>query len=235
MDTSDSSLAAFAAMGADPWFNPAVVRTLPDTVIDAGPQGTVRTAEAVLRFTSSEGGAAFQCRLDGGPFEACSSPRTYPGLAEGGHSFEARALSADGRPDPTPARHDWVVDSTPPAVVSIQPTDEATGVDVGSGVWAGFSEDLDPATVGATAITLVVDSTGMPVAGRVIYDAGQRRVTFVPDADLLPLVTYRAQLAGDVLTDVPGNRMAEARAWRFTTGGPAPMPATPALPEPQAP
>ena len=230
MDTSESSLAAFRSMGADPWFNPAVVRTLPDTVIDTGPRGTVRSAEAVLTFTSSEGGAAFQCRLDGGPFEACSSPRTYPGLADGGHSFEARALSADGRPDPTPARLDWMVDSTPPAVVSIDPADGASGVDVGSAVTAGFSEDLDPATVNATAISVVVDSTGMPVAGRVTYDAARKRVIFVPDADLLPLVTYRAQLAGDVLADVPGNRMGEARTWRFTTGGPEPMPAAPALP-----
>jgi hypothetical protein len=230
MDTSESSLAAFASMGADPWFNPAVVRTLPDTVIDTGPRGTIRTAEAVLAFSSSEGGSAFQCRLDGASFEACSSPRTYPGLADGTHTFEARALSGDGRPDPTAARLDWVIDTTPPAVVSIDPTDGATGVDAGSAVSAGFSEDLDPATVGP-AFTLVVESTGMPVAGRVTYDAGRRRATFVPESELLPLVTYRAQLAGDALADVPGNRMAEARTWRFTTGGPAPMPAAP-LPPP---
>jgi hypothetical protein len=235
MDTSESSMAAFAAMGADPWFNPAVVRTLPDTVIDTGPQGTVRSGEAVFTFASSEGGSAFQCRLDGGPFEGCSSPRTYPGLADGGHAFEARALSADGRPDPSAARLDWVIDTTPPAVVSVDPADGATGVAVGSAVSAGFSEDLDPATVGAGAFTLVVDSTGLPVAGRVTYDAGRRRVTFDPESDLLPLVTYRAQLDGNVLADAPGNRMPEARAWRFTTGGPTPMPAAPALPEPTTP
>ena len=123
-------MAAFAAMGADPWFNPAVVRTLPDTVIDTAPQGTVRSAEAAFTFSSSEGGSAFQCRIDGGPFEGCSSPRTYPGLTDGGHSFEVRALSADGRPDPTTARHEWVIDTTPPAVVGIDPADGATGVDV---------------------------------------------------------------------------------------------------------
>ncbi|MGH8990289.1 MAG: Ig-like domain-containing protein, partial [Acidimicrobiia bacterium] len=230
MDTSESSLAAFAAMGADPWFNPAVVRTLPDTVIDTAPEGTVRSAEAVFTFTSSEGGSAFQCRIDAGPFEGCSSPRTYPGLAEGGHTFEVRALSADGRPDPTAARHGWAIDTTPPAVVGIDPPDGATGVSVTSPVSAGFSEDLDPATVTTTAITLVVESTGMPVAGRVTYDAGTRRVTFVPEADLLPLLVYRAELAGNVLADGPGNRMTQARTWRFTTGGPAPMPAAPALP-----
>jgi hypothetical protein len=70
----------------------------------------------------------------------------------------------------------------------------------------------------------------MPVAGRVTYDAGRRRIVFDPESDLLPLVTYRAQLAGNVLADGPGNRMAEARTWRFTTGGPAAMPAAPAPP-----
>ncbi|MDQ3944658.1 MAG: Ig-like domain-containing protein, partial [Actinomycetota bacterium] len=230
MDSSEQSLAAFAAMGADPWFNPAVVRTLPDTVIDTGPQGTVRSGEAVFAFSSSEGGSAFQCRLDGGSFEGCSSPRSYPGLADGAHTFEARALSADGRPDPTAARLEWVIDTTPPAVVSTEPADGAANVDLATAVSAGFSEDLDPATVGATAFTLVVESTGMPVAGRVTYDAGQRRAVFIPESDLLPLMTYRAELAANVLTDGPGNRMAEARTWRFTTGGPAPTPAAPAPP-----
>ncbi len=231
MDTSESSLAAFQAMGADPWFNPAVVRTLPDTRIDTGPQGTTRSAEAVFSFSSSEGGAAFQCRIDSAPFEGCSSPRTYPGLAEGAHGFEVRALSADGRPDPTAARLDWLIDTTPPAVVSLDPADGATGVDVAGVVSAAFSEDLDPATVSATAFTLVVESTGMPVTGRVSYDAAKRQVTFDPDSDLLPLVAYRAQLAANVLADGPGNRMAEARTWRFTTGGPAtPMPAAPVPP-----
>jgi hypothetical protein len=230
MDTSPSSMTAFAAMGADPWFNPAVVRTLPDTVIGTGPEGTVRSAEAGFSFSSSEGGAAFQCRLDGGTFEGCSSPRTYPGLGDGAHTFSVRALSADGRPDPTAAGRDWVIDTTPPAVVSLDPADGATSVDVGSSVSAAFSEDLDPTTVGAAAFTLVVDSTGLPVAGRVTYDAARRRVTFVPESDLLPLVAYRAQVAGNVLADVPGNRMAEARTWRFTTGAPTPMPAAPAPP-----
>ncbi|MGH9041403.1 MAG: Ig-like domain-containing protein [Acidimicrobiia bacterium] len=230
MDTSDSSLAAFAAMGADPWFNPSVVRTLPDTVIDTGPEGTTRSAEAALFFSSTEGGPSFECRIDDGPFEGCSSPRTYPGLVDGEHRFEVRALSADGRPDPTPAVREWTIDTTPPSVVSVDPADGATGVDVAAVASASFSEDLDPATV-ATAFTLVMDSTGMPVAGTVSYDPAARRITFQPESDLLPFVTYRAELAGDVLADVPGNQMEHARTWRFTTGGPAPpMPAAPAPP-----
>ncbi len=232
MDTSPSSMTAFAATGADPWFNPPVVRTLPDTAIVAGPEGTVRSGEASFTFSSSEGGAAFQCRLDGAAFEACSSPRTYPGVGDGPHRFAVRALSADGRPDPTAAARDWVVDTTPPAVVSLDPADGATGVDIASPVSAGFSEALDPATVSATAFTLVLDSTGAPVAGRVSYDAARKRVTFVPESNLLPLMAYRAQVAGNVLADVPGNKMADARTWRFTTGAPAPMPA---MPEPLLP
>lgn len=49
--------------------------TLAPTVnIDSGPSGTVKDAAARFDF-SSENGAAFECRLDGGEFGRCGSPR----------------------------------------------------------------------------------------------------------------------------------------------------------------
>ena len=71
-----------------------------NTRITSGPEGTVDTGSVTFTFTSPEGGG-FQCRLDGGEWEACESPRAYEGLADGPHLFEVRALNKPGNPDPT--------------------------------------------------------------------------------------------------------------------------------------
>jgi Ca2+-binding RTX toxin-like protein len=55
-----------------------------------------------FRFTSSEGGSRFRCRLDRQPFRACASPRVY--RIEGGrHRFRVFAIDRAGNADPTPA------------------------------------------------------------------------------------------------------------------------------------
>jgi hypothetical protein len=59
-------------------------------------------------FTSSEGGSLFECRLDGGAWEGCTSPRTYAGLRLGNHSFSVRATDPAGNTDPTPAAATWL-------------------------------------------------------------------------------------------------------------------------------
>jgi Big-like domain-containing protein len=227
VDSSDSSLSAFSAMGADPWFNPAVVRTLPDTTIEAGPQGTVASSVATFAFAATEPAGGFECRLDGAGFEACTSPRSYPGLADGAHAFEVRALSQTGRPDPTQARREWAVDTTPPSVVAVTPADGATSVAGDSAVSATFSEDLDPATLTAAAFSLEVEATGTAVEARVNYDASARRAVLNPTRPLLPLTAYRARLAAGAVADRVGNKMPRAHLWRFTTAPPVPLPVPP--------
>lgn len=81
----------------------------PETTIDAGPTGTVATADADLAFSSPDADATFECRLDGGAWAACSAPVSLTGLADGPHTFEVRAVDAVGNADPTPAAQDWTV------------------------------------------------------------------------------------------------------------------------------
>jgi len=88
--------------------------TVPDTSLAGGPSGTVASASASFTLTSPEGGATFQCRLDGGSWTACSSPRQLTGLADGSHTFEVRALDAAGNTDASPASRTWTVDATAP-------------------------------------------------------------------------------------------------------------------------
>ena len=81
----------------------------PETTITFGPSSLTTNPVAFI-FTSSQPlGTTFQCRLDGGSFAACSSPKTFSGLAPGSHTFRVRAIDAAGNIDPTPATRTFTV------------------------------------------------------------------------------------------------------------------------------
>lgn len=80
----------------------------PDTKITAGPLSVTVERSATFKFSSTELGG-FECSLDGGPYEACATPKTYSGLVPGEHSFAVRALDRAGNRDASPARRSWTV------------------------------------------------------------------------------------------------------------------------------
>jgi hypothetical protein len=84
----------------------------PNTTITQGPGAVTPINTPSFSFTSSIAGSLFQCRYDGaGSFIPCSSPTTSQPLSEGPHYFEVRAVNG-ATTDATPARVDFVVDST---------------------------------------------------------------------------------------------------------------------------
>jgi acid phosphatase type 7 len=88
--------------------------TPPETTIDSGPSGTVKSREATFTFSSTEpSNATFQTRLDGGIWEApdpdTATSKTYSNLANGTHTFEVKATDAAGNEDPTPDSRSWKV------------------------------------------------------------------------------------------------------------------------------
>ncbi len=88
----------------------------PATSIDGGPSGIGRQRGATILF-SADRAATFECRVDGGEWEACTSPLVLDGLADGDHSVAVRAtstVSPDGVTDPSPAERSWSVDASPP-------------------------------------------------------------------------------------------------------------------------
>ena len=95
--------------------------TPPETTFTSGPGegATIPTAATSFGFSSSESGSTFECKLDGGAFEPCSSPRALGGLADGPHSFAVQATDPNGNTDPTPASRTFTVaiDSTAPDTV----------------------------------------------------------------------------------------------------------------------
>jgi CSLREA domain-containing protein len=84
-------------------------RTPPQTTITKGPPRRTHKRAAKFKFTSSEAGSTFQCKLDRRPFKPCRSPKKYKGLKPGKHVFKVRATDAAGNTDPTPAVRKFTV------------------------------------------------------------------------------------------------------------------------------
>jgi hypothetical protein len=94
--------------------------TAPNTTIASGPPPVTNQTNASFSFSASQAGSTFECSLDGA-FAPCTSPKTYPGLGAGPHTFEARATDPAGNTDASPATHTWVIDLTPPNTTITSP------------------------------------------------------------------------------------------------------------------
>ena len=95
-----------------------VQRGAPVTSIDFGPNGFSKVATASFQFSSDKAGT-FECKLDAGAWEACSSPNNLSNLDDGQHTFSVRAVSSVapiGVKDPTPPSRTWTVDTVAPDV-----------------------------------------------------------------------------------------------------------------------
>jgi len=88
--------------------------TPPNTNITGGPTGVTNDSTPAFTFNSSEPGSTFQCRVDGGSFGNCSSPRVTSALSNGSHTFAVRAVDKAGNMDASPATRSFQVDTTPP-------------------------------------------------------------------------------------------------------------------------
>ncbi len=81
----------------------------PETTITKAPDKKTSKTKAKFKFSSSENGSTFECSIDKGEFESCSSPTSYKRLSPGKHKFSVRAIDSEGNADPTPAKAKWKV------------------------------------------------------------------------------------------------------------------------------
>lgn len=94
------------------------------TSLTDGPRAVTNVARPVFSFSSEDPAARFECAIDrpGSDFAPCSGPGNtwVPSapLPDGTHVFEVRARDAADHLDPTPARSEFVVDTTPPDLVA---------------------------------------------------------------------------------------------------------------------
>ncbi|MBB4967152.1 DUF4082 domain-containing protein [Saccharothrix violaceirubra] len=110
-------------------------------------------------------------------------------------------------------------DTTPPALVSRTPGDDATNVSLNGTVTFTFNEPMDPA---ATQIA-VTDQGGAQLTGNAALSADQKTVTWTPSAPLKPNTKYSVDA---LLADANGNAMSAPAKWSFTTTTTAACPCT---------
>jgi hypothetical protein len=120
IDSSQSALNAFSAMGADPYFNPPP----PLVTIVTGPSDPDNSSSATFVFTSNRPRAIFTCSVDGGPRVACLSPHTFTGLVDGAHTAMIEATDVEGPTGRLVYR--WTVDATAPVATILWGPNEYT-------------------------------------------------------------------------------------------------------------
>jgi hypothetical protein len=83
--------------------------------IQVGPAQLTNDPSATFTLVADQPDATFMCQLDDGPYMPCFARVSYLKLADGTHSFVARAVDRHGNAGPS-ASWKWTVDTVPPAV-----------------------------------------------------------------------------------------------------------------------
>jgi uncharacterized repeat protein (TIGR01451 family) len=141
---------------------------LPVVTITSKPANPTNQTTANFSFTSSKPGSTFSCTLDSGAAAACTSPKSYTGLAAGSHTLTITATDPVGNVSAPPASYTWTIDLTAP-VASItpptptNPTDLTTATFTFTSTKAGtFSCKLDAGA--AAACTSPTNYSGLSAA-----------------------------------------------------------------------
>jgi hypothetical protein len=180
------------------WTVDAIDTTAPTATITGSPANPTNQTVAAFSFGASEPGSTFQCRLDGGAYGDCTSPKSYTGLGEGEHTFDVTATDGAGNTGP-PASFTWTVDTTAPVVT-------ITG------------HPSDPSNTGNPSFTFGADEGGISFVCRL--DGGGFSACSSPQAYTgLSDGTHTFDVRG---VDAAGNTGAPASStWTIDTAAPA--------------
>lgn len=98
--------------GASSSYSWTIDAIAPETTLGRRPRAQTKALSATFTFSASEP-ATFECRLDGGSFAPCTSPKKHRRLRSSRHRFEVRAVDAAGNIDSSPAVHRWTIGAQP--------------------------------------------------------------------------------------------------------------------------
>jgi hypothetical protein len=169
----------------------------PETTITSGPASLTNQSTASFSFSSNESGSSFDCRLDGATFSSCSSPKSYSGLTDGGHTFEVRAKDPANNVDLTPASQSWSIDTSAPAAPSlISPANESSTSNAKPTF--DWSDIPDPSGV---VYHIQIDNSGSSFPSPEVSQSGLTASSFTPPTSLA-IGTYSWRVRA---TDGAGN------------------------------
>ena len=98
----------------------------PDTTITVSPPAADNSASVRFEFRSNEPNTAFECSLDSGAYQACTSGSMFGPLGDGAHAFAVRARDRAANVDSSPAIFAWLVDTSTPDTVLLAGPSGAT-------------------------------------------------------------------------------------------------------------
>ena len=84
----------------------------PQAIIISYPENPTTSTTATFEFICDRPPCTFECQLDYGEREVCTSPKTYTGLGEGFHTFFVWAIDSRGIVSDTPASYSWTIISS---------------------------------------------------------------------------------------------------------------------------
>ena len=167
--------------------------TPPETSIDSGPPALTNDPTPTFTFSSNDPSSVFQCKVDGGGFASCTSPRTTSTLNDGSHTFQVRAVDDAGRIDPTPASWSFTIDTVPPPTPTVTATDPASPANHNNPKVRGTASAGSTVTLYTTA-----GCTGSPAASGSAADFNSTGLPVsVPDNSTTEFYATASDLAGN--------------------------------------
>ncbi len=100
--------------------------TPPGAVVIVGPTSPTSDNTPTIEVIAPETGGTIQCRIDGGDWQAVTSPWVTPELADGDHTITCRYVDAAGNPGPETSIT-ITIDTTAPGAVTISGPSGPTG------------------------------------------------------------------------------------------------------------
>ena len=201
------------------WTVDAAVPSAP--VITAPAQGSrINSASFAVKGTAEPGSTVelFEGTASRGTATAASSGSwsvTLSGVANGSHTYTARATDAVGNTSSASAARTVIVDTARPSVTVVSPPNLKKNISPATNVTATFSEAMRASTLNKATVKLVRKGMTKPIAATISYSAKTRKVTLNPSRNLVRGATYTATVTTGA-KDLAGNPLAKSKVWRFT-------------------
>jgi Bacterial Ig-like domain/GDSL-like Lipase/Acylhydrolase family len=204
----------------------------PAPPIISGPtDGSSDTDSSVTFLGAAEAGTTVSLFEEGNPEPVGSATTdssnawsiTLSGVAEGQHTYTAKATNISGLTSDASEPVRVTVDTQAPKVTSTVPTSNATGVARGVNVSATFTEAMMGSSVNGTTFKLTKAGTTSLIAAVVSYDPTTKKATLNPNANLQRGAKYKAVVstgakdaAGNPLDQDPATSGSQPKQWVFT-------------------